>query len=209
MQRSRVNEQKLVVSLAALVLVATCSLYAAAQATPTATQNNRLSAFGSVTGTYTGLEGGKNLGLTVGADLSFPSLFSVNPSFELRGTYPIDKGTIDNQKNILAGLRIEKRYGHFHPYANILFGRGRIDYKSGGIPDPSHTFLYLKSTSNVISPGIGVDFDISSHLAVKADAQLQHYSTPITTSGHLYAKPITLGVVYNFDFNHHRHSPKQ
>jgi hypothetical protein len=204
-----VNEQKLAVNLAVLVLAATCSLYAVAQATPTATQENRLSAFGAMTGTYTGLEGGKNLDLTAGADLSFRSLFSVNPSFEVRGTYPIDKGTIDDQKNILVGLRIEKRYGHFHPYADILFGRGKIDYSSGGIPDPSHTFIYLKSSSNVVSPGIGMDFDVSDHLAIKADAQFQHYSTPVTSSGHLYSKPLTLGVVYIFDFNHHRRSPRQ
>jgi hypothetical protein len=31
---------------------------------------------------------------------------------------------------------------------------------------------------------------------------------PVTTSGKLWATPITIGVVYRFDFNHHGHASK-
>src|SRR5258708_4803423 len=71
-------------------------------------------------GTYTGLNSGKNLGIAAGIDLGFRPFFSVHPSFELRGSYPLDKGSIDSQTNILAGLKTAKVFGRFHPYAEIL-----------------------------------------------------------------------------------------
>lgn len=191
-----------------LALIAIPVIYANAQAAPTASQRFQLSAFGGATGTYTGLNSGKNLGITAGIDLGFRPFFSVHPSFELRGSYPLDKGSIDSQKNILAGLKTAKTFGRFHPYADILFGRGEIDY-SRGFPDPSRTFNYVKTTSNVISPGIGLDFACNDHLAFKVDAQLQRWSTPVTVSDRLYSKPITLGIVYRFDFNHHPRLAKQ
>ncbi|NYF79175.1 hypothetical protein [Granulicella arctica] len=195
------------VQVAILILAASHVLFAHAQADPTATQRLRLSAFGGATGTDTGLNSGKNIGITAGLDLGFRSFFSLRPSVEVRGTYPIDKGSVDSQKNFLGGLKVEERFGRFHPYADILFGRGQINY-DGGYPNASNTLLVLRSVSNVISPGVGLDLDLTNHLAFKADAQIQRYETPVTTSGVLYSKPITLGVIYRFDFNHRRHSSK-
>ncbi len=172
-----------------------------AQAAPAVTQAASLSVFAGVTGTFTGLSSGKNVGITAGADYGLPYYFrSWHPSLELRGSYPFDKGKVDSQKDILGGLKVGRTFGRMHPYGDILFGRGDIHYGSG-YPDPEHDFLYLRSTSWVISPGAGVDLDISSRFSIKADAQFQRYTTPVTKSGDLWAKPLTLGVVYRFNFN--------
>lgn len=190
-------------TLGLFALVFTSGHYAHAQANPTASQSYQLSVFGGGTGNFTGFIGGKNLDITAGADLGFRSFFHVNPSIEVRGTYPVEKGTLSSQKNILVGLKAEKRYGAFHPYADFLVGRGAMDFPRSY--QGSNGLFYIRTTSAVFSPGVGIDADLTSHLAVKADFQIQRYSTPVTVSGTVYSKATTFGVVYRFDFNHHRH----
>jgi hypothetical protein len=182
-----------------------CSSFAAAQATPTATQNLQLSAFGGITGSYTGLESSRNLGITAGADIGFKPFHLFYPSAEVRGTYPIDNGTTAGEKNIMGGLKLERFYGQYHPYVDVLYGRNKIDYQDGGYPNATGTLLYIESIANVISFGGGVDIDLTPHFAAKLDGQFQRYGTPVTASGDIYAKAFTLGVVYRLDFNHHFH----
>ncbi len=177
--------------------LAACSL-ARAQAIPAATRPFTLSAFGAATGTFTGLDGGKNLGITAGGDIGFKPFHLFYPSAEVRGTYPIDDGKVDAQKNILFGLKVERFYGRFRPYVDFLYGRDKIDYQNGGYPNPSGTLLYLDSISNIYSFGGGLDYTLTDHFALKIDGQFQHYGTPVTPSGSIYSKPITIGVVYRF-----------
>lgn len=184
--------------------LAACS-FAGAQAFPTATQPLQFSAFGAATGTYTGLGGGKNLSITAGADIGFKPFYRFYPSAEVRGTYPIDGGQVDAQKNILFGIKLARFYGRYHPYADFLVGRGKIDYQHAGYPNPSGTLLYIDSVSNVFSYGGGLDFDLTDQIALKIDAQIQQYGVPVTTSGHIYSKPISVGLIYRFDFNRHIH----
>jgi hypothetical protein len=59
----------------------------------------------------------------------------------------------------------------------------------------------------VYSPGVGADYNFTHNLALKADAQFQHWDTPVVASGTIHPVALTLGVVYNFDFNpRHRHN---
>ena len=174
-----------------------CSLVHA-QAMATASRPFALSAFGGATGTYTGLDGGKNLGITAGGDIGFKPFHRYYPSVEVRGTYPIDDGQVDAQENILFGGKVERYFGYFRPYADVLYGRGKIDYLHGGYPNPAGTLLYLDSISNVFSVGGGLDFTLTDHFALKIDGQYQRYGTPVTTSGSLWSAPITIGVVYRF-----------
>jgi hypothetical protein len=183
-------------TLLCFALVA-CSLVHA-QAIPAATRPFTFSAFGAATGTYTGLNGGKNLGITAGGDMSFKPYHLFYPSAEVRGTYPIDGGGIDRQKNILFGLKVERYYHRFHPYVDFLYGRAQVDYENGGIPNPSGTLLYINSISNVYSGGGGLDYTLTDHFALKIDGQFQHYSVPVTPSGTIYSKPLSIGVVYRF-----------
>jgi hypothetical protein len=182
-----------------------CSSIAVAQATPAATQPIHLSAFGGITGSYTGLEQSKNLGITAGVDVSFKPFYRLYPSAEFRGTYPIDDGTVAAEKNFLGGLKLERPYGFTHPYGDILYGRNKIDYLDGGYPNANGTLLYIESISNILSFGGGVDIDLTPHFAAKFDGQFQRYETPVTASGAIYAKAFTVGVVYRLDLNHHFH----
>jgi hypothetical protein len=174
-------------------------------ATPAAVQPGALSAFGGLTGTYTGLSGGKNLGITAGADLRVYDFHRYMVSGEVRGTTAIDGGVIDRQKDILAGVRVHRRFnGFIEPYADILIGRGKINYESGGYLNAAQTLVYSSSPSTVISPGGGVDLLMGEQFAVKLDAQFEHWDTPVNTSGTIYAKALTAGIVYRFNFNRGR-----
>ncbi len=192
-------------ALTLLCFTLAASSLARAQAIPAASRPLTLSAFGGLTGTYTGLGstgasigGGKNLGITAGADLGWKPFHRYYPSVEVRGTYPVDKGKVDSQENLLFGLRVARFYGNFRPYGDFLYGRGKVTYASPGYPNPSATLLYLDSVSNVFSFGGGLDYTLTDHFALKIDGQFQHYSVPVTTSGTIYSKPITIGVVYRF-----------
>lgn len=213
-QPARLHKDELIKIFSAAPLLL-CGLFgtllqgAHAQAKPAATQSLHLSAFGGATGTYTGFGGGRNVGITAGADLGFRPFHSFFPSLEIRGTYPVAKGKVDSQRNFLGGLQIAREYGRYHPYIDFLFGRGQINYNPGFVNVP-RTLYYTQSVTNVFSPGLGVDIDLTDHFAFKADAQLQRYSIPVTTMGSIYAKAGTLGLVYRFDFNHTKHHiPKQ
>lgn len=208
---------KTAVALAVLILAIcskTISARAQAGATATASQQLALSAFGGGTGTYTGIYGGRNLGITAGADLAFLTYHRFRPVLELRGTYPIHNGQIDAQRNFLGGLKVERDFGRLHPYADFLIGRGQIDYQRGGLLVGS--VLFLSSTSTVLSPGVGLDYDLTPNWAIKGDFQYQHWNVPFAMSngapapvtivqapgGTISPKVITVGAVYRFDFNH-------
>ena len=186
-------------TLALLTVTVSLTIHAKAQAGPTASQPLALSAFGAGTGTFTGL--GKNVAVTAGADLSFLTYHKYRPVLEVRGTYPVNNGNVAGEKDVLAGLRVERHFGQLHPYINFLVGRGEIDYKGYQIGD----FIYLKTTSTVYSPGVGFDYDVREHWAAKVELQIQRWDTPVRASGDIYSKAISIGAVYRFDFNpHHR-----
>jgi opacity protein-like surface antigen len=190
--------------LALFTAVAALTHTALAQAAPAGTQKLQLSAFAAVTGTFTGLEGGKNLAITAGADLTYLG-FRFRPAIEARGTYPIDEGHISSQKNFLVGPKVEYPIGKLHPYADFLFGRGQIDYHSPGFVYGDT--LFISSNTFVYSPGVGLDYNLTHNLAIKGDVQFQHWDTPVTASGTIHPTALSLGVVYNFDFNRgHRHN---
>ena len=174
---------------------------ALAQAGPaTATQQLELSAFGAGTGTYTDVLGGRNLGITAGADLAFMTYKRFRPVAEIRGTYPIYKGQIDDQKTFLGGIKVERPFGRLHPYGDFLFGRGSITYKRGL---QLGNVVYLKSNTTVYSLGIGLDYDLTRQFAAKGDFQYEHWNAPPIPGGVVHPKALSLGVVYRFDFNHH------
>jgi Outer membrane protein beta-barrel domain len=192
------------VRLALFTAICTVAHAAYAQADPAGTQKLQLSAFVAGTGTFTDLEGGKNLGITAGADLTFLAFRLFRPSFEVRGTYPIDHGHISSQKNFLLGPKVEYPVGRLHPYVDFFVGRGEIDYNAPGFIFGN--IRYFNTNTFVYSPGVGLDYNLTHNLAVKADAQFQHWDTPATASGVIHPTALTLGVVYNFDFNpRHRH----
>jgi hypothetical protein len=180
-----------------------------AQGTPAAIQRLSISAFGGATGTFVGLDGGRNAAITAGVDLSFRPFHGYYPSAEFRGTYPVDSGGIAGERNFLGGIKIEKYFGKLRPYGDVLFGRNKIVFQGGGYPNANGKRLYLVSIANVGAVGGGIDIDLTPHFAFKLDGQLQRYATPVTASGDIYSKAGTIGVVYRVDFNHHVHYDKR
>jgi hypothetical protein len=191
-----------VLAVAALGIAAGLSgmQMARGQAMPTASQGSNLSVFGGVTGVYTGIDKGRNLGITAGADYTISGFFGFRPAVEVRGTYPIHDGGVDDQKSILAGVRVERPIRRFHPYGDFLIGRGEINYISLFAIGFDQ---YIRTDSTVYSPGAGFEYDLTPHFAVRTDAQLQHWDTPVNPSGSAWAKQGTVAVTYRFDFNHH------
>jgi hypothetical protein len=190
--------------IAIAILAAFVPGYAAhAQAAPTATRGLDLSAFGGVAGVDTGLSGGRNLSFVVGADLGFVPIHGVRPKLEVRGLYPMDGGNIASQRSVLFGPRFDFLLNRrLHPYGDFVFGRGQVNYESGGYPFGGS--VYLETTTNVYSPGGGVDYDLSPHLSIKADAQFQRWGYMPTPSGSVWSKVGTIGVVYHFTFGPRR-----
>lgn len=196
----------------ATVVTPLVALSAAAQSVATASRGFVPSAFAGITGTYTGLNGGRNLGITAGLDLGFRPFFGLLPSVEVRGTYPINNGSIVGQEHVEGGIRVQKRIRALRPYADFLFGRGEMNYQNGGYAVPSQAFRYLQTTTNVISPGLGLEADLTPHVAVLLDGQFQIWSVPFDPSGksanssHIYSFPGTIGVVYRFNWLQHGHA---
>lgn len=177
---------------------------ACGQAIPAAVQPIRISAFAGLTATDTGLASGKNGGITAGLDVGVLPLFRLYPSAELRGNYPVHEGNVDGQKSVLGGLTIAAHLGRFRPYGDFLFGRGEIAYAPS--VQKSHTnVFYTQSTSNILSPGGGLDLSLNSQWDMKLDIQVQHWASPVTSTGHQYATAGTVGIIYHFNFNHAHH----
>jgi len=181
------------------------SIATAQSAKPTADQDLQLSVFGAASADYTGLSGGRNLSVTAGIDLALAPWHGTRPTLELRGIYPMDKGTIVSQKDVLGGLRLDFLLGHrVHPYGDFLFGRGQMNYGSVGYIYPLNpplgvqSFTYFVSTSYVNSPGAGFDYDLSNHFVIKIDGQYQQWGSAPTASGKLYSTLGSIGLVYRF-----------
>lgn len=196
---------------APLFAFAFASTAASAQAISTASQPLALSVFAGGAGSYIGLSGGKNIDFAAGLDLRIKSYHHLLPSVEVRGYKPVDSGGVAGEENAEGGLRIERAFARapaVHPYADFLFGRGKIVYQGSGYLTPDGLLVYTSTVSNVLSPGVGVDLDVTHYFSLKLDAQFQRYTAPVTVSGKLWAKPIMIGVVYRFDFNHHRQATR-
>ena len=176
---------------------------AGAQALPTATQPMQLSAFAGVTGEDVGLGGSQNKGATVGVDVGVRRFFGVQPALEVRGTYASGGHIVADNKTAMIGVRAARTFGRIEPYADFLFGRGILDYGNGGFPNANYTLLYTHSAGNIYSPGGGFNLRVTEHFGAKIDGQYQRFATPVTAKKYIYVVPLTIGVVYNFDFNRH------
>ena len=176
------------------------------QASATATQALEISVFGAGTVTFTGLDEGRNAGITAGVDLSFRPYFGLRPALELRGTEPFDNGQVVGLKSGLIGPRLTREFGRFHVYGDGFYGRGELNYVGGYILDG---YQYDLTTSNIFAGGGGLDYHLTEHFDIKADGLYQRWKTPVTSSGTIHPIPVSLGVVYHLDFNqYHSHHKK-
>ena len=193
------KQVKIFLTLALLLAMISGARAAQAQGMPTATRQLQLSAFGAVSGVYTGLGGGKNFSITAGGDLGLPPWHGIRPAIEVRGTFPTDHGLVDSQKSILAGLKVDFLLSHrFRPYGDVLFGRGQINYGTGYVFGNS---IYSLTTTYVDAAGGGFDYMLNDHFAIKVDGQFERWGSAPTSSGTIYSKLGSAGIVYYFTFD--------
>ena len=197
------KQDKFVLTLAVLLATISWTCVAAAQDShPTAVRELQLSAFGAASGVYTGLAGGKNFSIIAGGDLGLPPWRGVRPTVEVRGTYPTDHGLVDSQKSVLGGLKVEFLLGHrLRPYGDLLYGRGQMNYGFGYIYG---NYVYSLTTTYILSPGGGFDFDLNDRLAIRLDGQYQRWGSAPTPSGTVYSTVGSAGLVYRFNFDRRR-----
>jgi hypothetical protein len=177
---------------------------AAGQAMSAATTTLQLSAFGGASERATRIAGAKNTDITAGIDLGFLPSHGWYPALELRGSLPMASGLVDSEKEFLGGILLGRRLGSgpgpVRPYANVLVGRGQVTYFGAGQQVPGQNVFYTMSHTLVLSPGGGLEIDVSRSFALKLDAQAERYSSPVTASGHAWAAVATVGVVYRLRF---------
>jgi hypothetical protein len=197
------QEQDLYRAFRNFILFLFCSIAcggapAFAQSNSTTSRGITPSVFAGATGVETGLASGRNLGLTAGVDIAFRPNSRLQPAIEYRGMYAIDKGGVDSLKNDVGGIKLSTSYGRLRPYVDLLAGRGETTYANGGYQVPNKLVFYTQSSSDVYSPGGGVEFFATRKLGVKVDFQIQRYSSPVAVSGHVYSETGTVGFVYVF-----------
>lgn len=205
------------------VLLLMGASWAAGQNVPAARQALELSVFGGVSGVFTGIgpnefaipvtvgtggnnaavfsvgPAGRNLSITGAADVVVRPFFGFSPGIEVRGMYPVDNGSVAGERNLVGGLTLGRRVRFARVYGDFLVGRGEIDYDPPFL-DTTGAFLYVKTFSTVLSPGGGVEIDLSRHFGLRGDVQYQRYAAPVP-AGHAWSTPVTAGLVYRFDFN--------
>jgi hypothetical protein len=180
--------------------------HAAAQALPTATAPLQLSVFGGGSERAIRIAGAKNTDVTAGMDLGFLPVRGWYPVLELRGSMAVASGPIASEKEFLGGLRVGRRLGFrgnggsgpVRVYGDVLAGGGQLTYFGAGLQVPGQNVFYTLSHTLVFSPGGGVEVDVADGFALKLDAQVERYGTPVTATGHAWADVATVGVVYRF-----------
>ena len=172
------------------VLLASCAILlalsaqgASAQATYTADRTNAFSVFGAATKLDTDYGRTEN-GFIVGGDFSHAIRFhAILPSVELRYTW--STGQVVTEDSIMGGLKLETKIHRFHPYGNILVGYGLINYVDVGQND--NTIAY--------GGGLGLDFDVTQHFALKVDAQEEIWHLGHTSNA-LTPQMLSVGILY-------------
>lgn len=131
-------------------------------------------------------------GFTVGAD--YTKIFHLlSPALEVR--FKKANGRAVNERTFGGGVRVERAFSYFRPYADFLISDGNITfakkYYIGSINGSNSSIVY--------SIGGGLDYDFADAWSVRVDYQHENWdiggtSTPITLTPHA----ISVGILYRF-----------
>jgi hypothetical protein len=193
---------RIITAFAVVILLPSSALLA--QAVVTDGRPLEPSVFGGFTMTQTGLNGGRNLSITSGIDVGIKAYRAYELSLEGRATVSIQSGTVVGENEALGGLRIERHMGHMHPYLNVLFGQGDLNYQSGGFRG-ANRHIYYKTDSQIVSVGCGAEFNLFGDVLALVDIQAQHWDSPVAPNGSIISFPIVTGFVYHLPGRKHGH----
>jgi hypothetical protein len=168
-----------------------------AQALPAATWPVQLSVFAAAAERGTGIGGAQNTDVSAGVDVGFLPGHTYAPSIEVRGAWPVRKGSAVSEEEVLAGVRLERPVGAVRVYADVLGGHMQIKYLGSGMQQPGLDVFYTRSNANVLAAGGGMESTLNEHWSLRLDVQAEGCSTPVTSSGR------AVGVVAMVGFGYH------
>jgi hypothetical protein len=168
-----------------------------AQASAAASKGIDLSAFTAFSRIWTdyGYPAG---GYLFGVDFTRHYNLPVTPSIEFRIKSTSGGRTVD-ESTLGGGIRVERTIKNFHPYATLLISKGTIHYNFSNPYDPHPNGQpYTQDGSIVYSPGMGVDYDLAYHWAVRADYQFEFWNLGYNQT--LSPRALAIGILYRVPF---------
>lgn len=189
------NPQRMVLRLALLASVL-CLLSLApnqmnAQATAARSREAGVSAFAMFSRVWPDYDIPGN-GFTFGAD--YTRFFKwASPSLEAR--FKKADGRAVNERTFGGGIRVERSFSYFRPYADFLVSSGTITFAGKNYIGAQGTG---SNGSIVYSMGGGLDYDFSEQWAFSADYQHESWNvnkTPVVT---LTPTALSFGLRYRF-----------
>jgi hypothetical protein len=166
------------------------------QATSTASKQATISVFGAYSLVFTDRESSKVSGVTFGTDYSIYAPGGFVPTFEVR--IQIAPGSLGyvGQNTYGGGIRIDRPIKRFVPYIDFLVSSGHLTFTNP-------TTMYKHDNSVVYAGGGGLEYNLSSRWAARADYLFEHWDIGTTSnglSGAFSPQIITFGVVYRIPF---------
>lgn len=196
MRRRQPRRKVLRLALPALLLSLPVLLTSqmSAQATAARSRAAGISAFGMF-GRLTPDYGGPVKAYTVGGDYTrFFQVISPAIEFRYKGS---TTGTV-SEKTIGGGIRVERSFSYFRPYADFLISKGTIDFAQKNLIGANGTGT---NGSVVYSYGGGVDYDFADQWAVRVDFQQESWNLNETPAVTLAPRALSFGVLYHFRFH--------
>ena len=166
------------------------------QASPTASKETTLSVFGAYSLISTDRKSSKISGVTFGTDLSIYAPVGFVVSLETR--FQIAPGSLAyvGLDTYGGGIRIDRPIKRFVPYIDFLVSYGHLSFTNP-------TTAYTHDNSVVYSGGGGLEYNISSRWAARADYLFEHWDIGTTSnglSGAFSPQIITFGIAYRIPF---------
>ena len=155
-----------------------------AQSDPTAIRRAGISIFGGVSRLSPGYSSDTNYGAMLGVD--FTRYFRrFAPSLEVR--YTDASGSTVGESTLQGGFKLQKDFGRYRPYGNVAVGYGSIIFQHPAI---FSTGPYSSDNSFIYAGGGGLDYRLTSTVALKLDVQAQSWKlgteadrfTPLATT---------------------------
>lgn len=165
-----------------------------AQSSPTASRTGDLSVYGAYARVTPDYGPQKNNGAIFGVDYTRFLRWPVTPSLEFRGK--VAPGPVVGERTFGGGIRVERRFRHFRPYADFLISSGVMTFTHPTINTKGE--LYASDNSIVYSAGLGVDYDVTRRWSGRFDYQFEHWS--LGTNQTYTPEVMSIGVVYHIPF---------
>jgi hypothetical protein len=187
------------IALSLLLTLSLLTVYAGklhSQSTPTASKETTLSVFGAYSLIFTDREAAKISGVTFGTDLSLYAPGGFIPTLEARVQIAPGSLAYDGQNTYGGGIRIDRPIKRFVPYIDFLVSYGHLSFTNPTTP-------YKHDNSVVYAGGGGLEYNLSSQWAARADYLFEHWDVGTTSnriSGAFSPQIITFGITYRIPF---------